>query len=272
MMSAREKEMARILARRYRVRRFEAVIAQVSSEASAILDLGCGIGALTNMLAERFPSAVIVGLDRSKFLLRRLQRQRIASTVLGEVSALPFRDGFFDATVAVQVLHEIVSTKGDRVLVETLQNIRKTMSQGGEFVIFDHCSPTGDPVLVRFSKERLGELREFQAKFRHRKIAFEDHGEGLVRISRRDFYDFLTKIWALGSDLEEEEMNETHTPFTRRELEGVLQEAGFSVERIAGLTSVGSRKGITLQSKERLPKRHILVLAKNDPRALFGSK
>jgi len=270
--SAREKEMARILARRHRVRRFEAVMAQVRSEPSAVLDLGCGIGALTTMLAERFPSALIVGIDRSRYLLSGLQRKRIALTVLGEISALPFRDDFFDLAVTVQVLHEIISAKGDRVLVETLQNIRETMSQGGEFVIFDHCSPTGDPVLVRFSKERLGKLREFQAKFRHRKITFEDRGEGLVRISRRDFYDFLTKIWALGSDLEGEEMNETHTPFTRRELEGVLQEAGFSVERIAGLTSVGSRKGITLQSKERLPKRHILVLAKNDPRALFGSK
>ena len=262
MVSAREKEMERILSRRGRSRRFKAVIAQMSSEASAVLDLGCGTGALAASLVERWPSVVVVGIDRSRFLLSKLQRRRIALTVLGGVSTLPFRDEVFDVAIAVQVLHEIIAADGSELLAKTLRNIRRAIRQGGELVIFDHLSPGEAPVSLRLSDEMLTRLSEFQAKFQFRRIDFHDYGDGLVTMSRRDFYDFSTKIWALNSDLEEEEMNETHAPFTRREIGEFLERAGFKVERTRSLTSVGSRKGIMIQSKGRLPQRHIVVLAK----------
>ena len=78
----------------------------------------------------------------------------------------------------------------------------------------------------------------------------------------RDFYDFLTKIWALNSELEEEEMNETHTPFTRQEIRDFLLKTGFTVEQVSSFTSVNLHKGITVQSKVRLPYRQIILLAK----------
>jgi len=261
-MSEREKGMARLLSRPSRARRFDAVIERISPGALTILDLGCGIGALTTSLVERFPSALIVGVDRSKYLLSKLQRKGTALTVLADISALPLKDGFFDVAVAVQVLHEILSSKGAYVLVKTLQNIRSLLCKGGEFVIFDHISPGDAPVLLRLSKEMLERLCEFQLKFKYRKITFEKHDKGLVRISMRDFYDFLTKIWALSSELEEEEMNETHTPFTHQELKVFLQKAGFRVEQTSSITPVHPRKGIKLQSKVQLPDRQIIVLAK----------
>jgi ubiquinone/menaquinone biosynthesis C-methylase UbiE len=177
-MSAREKEMERVLSRRGRSRRFEAVIAQMRSEASSVLDLGCGTGALAASLIERFPSAVIVGIDRSRFLLSTLQRRRIALTVLGDVSTLPFRDEVFDMAIAIQVLHEIVASDGSELLVKTLRNIRKSIRQGGEFVIFDHLSPGEAPVSLQLSDEMLTRLREFQAKFQYRQISFHDYGDG----------------------------------------------------------------------------------------------
>jgi trans-aconitate methyltransferase len=56
-MSAKEREMAGILAREDRSDRFQAVIGLIKPHVSMILDLGCGIGSLTSLLAERFPSA-----------------------------------------------------------------------------------------------------------------------------------------------------------------------------------------------------------------------
>ncbi len=262
-MSAKEKGMARLLVRTGRAKRFAAVIAQVGPDTSTILDLGCGIGALTTSLAERFPSALIVGIDRSRYLLNKLQKKRTALTVLGDISALPLKDEFFDVAVAVQVLHEIMSSKGAYTLVEALKNIRSLLSKDGEFVIFDHANPGDTPVFLELSKEMLEKLREFQSKFKYRKITFQKHGEGLIRISMQDFYDFLTKAWALNSELEEEEMNETHTPFTRQELKKFLKEAGFKVKQMTSLTPVSPRKGITMKSKAKLPDRHIILTAKS---------
>lgn len=71
-MSAEDREMANILARENRRDRFQAVMNFIKPSVSSILDLGCGIGSLTLLLTERFPSASIVGLEESKYLLDEL--------------------------------------------------------------------------------------------------------------------------------------------------------------------------------------------------------
>lgn len=121
-MSAKERGMAKLLARADREERFSAVMAYINPDVSAILDLGCGIGALTTRLAERFPSALIVGVDRSKYLLSKLQRKRNTLTVLGDIPDLPLKNSFLDLVVAVQVLHEIFHFKGAHALARTFRN------------------------------------------------------------------------------------------------------------------------------------------------------
>jgi len=263
-MSSRDKGMAKLLSRPSRSRRFAKVIERISPKASTILDLGCGVGALTTSLAEKFPSSSIVGVDKSKYLLRKFQKKGLASTVLADIPDLPFRKNIFDVAIAIQVLHEIASLNDTNTLIRTLKNIHNSLGSGGEFILFDHISPGDTPVQIRLSDGRLAKFREFQAKFKHRKVTCQYRGEGLISISMRDFYDFITKIWALNTDLEEEEMNETHTPFTRQELKDYLLKAGFKVEETLGYntTPVRPRKGITLQSKVKLPDRQIIVLAR----------
>lgn len=263
-MSSRDEGMVRLLSRPGRSRRFAKVIERISPKASTILDLGCGVGALTTRLAVKFPSSLIVGVDKSKYLLQRFHRKGIASTVLADIPNLPFKEDVFDVAIAIQVLHEIVSLRDTNTLIRTLENIHNSLGSGGEFILFDHVSPGDKPVLIRFSDSMLAKLREFQTKFKHRKVTCQDRGEGLISISIRDFYDFLTKIWALNTDLEEEEMNETHTPFTRQELKDYLLKAGFKVEQALGYntTPVRPRKGITLQSKVKFPDRQIVLLAR----------
>jgi ubiquinone/menaquinone biosynthesis C-methylase UbiE len=261
-MSSRDEGMARLLSRPSRSRRFAKVIERISLKASTILDLGCGVGALTTSLVEKFPLSLIVGVDKSKYLLRELHRKGIASTVLADIPNLPFKEDVFDVAIAIQVLHEVLSSKGIHVLVQTLTNVWSSLKSGGEFIIFDHVSPGDNRVLIKLSSEMLVKFKEFQRKFKYRRISWRDQGDGLISLSMRDFYDFITKIWALNSDLEEEEMNETHTPFTRQELKDYLLKAGFKVEQASGFTSVRPRKGITLQSEVKLPDRQIVVLAR----------
>jgi len=140
-VSAKERGMAEVLARADREERFSAVMAYINPDVSAILDLGCGIGALTTRLAERFPSALIVGIDRSKYLLGKLQRKRNILTVLGDIPDVPLKKGFFDLVVGVQVLHEIFHFKGARALAMTFQNVFGLLKKDGDFLIFDHVNP-----------------------------------------------------------------------------------------------------------------------------------
>ncbi len=254
--------MARLLSRTSRTWRFMSVIERISPDASSILDLGCGIGALTASLLERFPSSSLIGVDKSKYLLRKLQRKRMASTVLADIQNLPLKEDSFDAAIAIQVLHEIISLEGPHALVQALRNTWSSLKRGGELVIFDHVNPGDATILVQLSDEMLEKLREFQTKFKHRQITCQGQGKKLIGISLRDLYDFLTKIWALNSKLEEEEMNETHTPFTSRELQDFLTEAGFRVEHFSSLNPIHLPKGIIVKSKVDLPKRQIVLKAR----------
>lgn len=264
-VSTKEKEMAELLEKAHRNERLSAVVSHVNPNASAILDLGCGIGALTTRLAERFPSTIVVGIDKSKYLLSRLQRKRNVMAILGDIPTLPLRNRFFDVVVAVQVLHEIFHFKGAEALTSTFKNISHLLKKDSELIILDHFNPGDAPISFKLSEELRRKLREFQSKFRPRKIVYYDLGEGWIRTSMRDFCDFVTKIWALNSGLEEEEMSETHTPFTPQELENLVQEAGFKVEYTASLTPIDGHLeyyDITVEPTVRLPNRHVLLKAK----------
>lgn len=264
-MSAKEKEMAELLSKNHRTERLSTLMTHVNPNVSAILDLGCGIGALTTQLAERFPLTLIVGIDRSKYLLSKVQRKRNVMTILGDIPTLPLKNRFFDLVVAVQVLHEIFHFKGSTDLIRTFHSAFRLLKKDGELIILDHFNPGDAPISFRLSKEVQKKLREFQSKFRPRKIAYIDLGEGWIRCNMRDFCDFVTKIWALNSGLEEEEMSETHTPFTCKELEHLVQEVGFEVVQTITLTPIDGHLeyyGITVQSAARLPHRHILLKAR----------
>ena len=266
-MSARENEMADLLAKAHCDERLSAVIARVTPNVCTILDLGCGIGALTTRLAERFPSAIVVGIDRSKYLLSRLQRRGNAMTILGDIPVLPFRTQSFDLVVAVQVLHEILHFKGAKSLKRTFQNVSHLLKKDGELLILDHFNPGDASISFKLPEEMRNKLQEFQSKFKPRKIAYHELGESWFRTSMRDFCDFVTKIWALNSGLEEEEMNETHTPFALQELENFVQEAGFEVEHTISLTPIDRHLeyyGITVEPTAKLPNRHILLKARKE--------
>jgi len=264
-MSAKEKEMAELLSKAHREERLSTVIAYVNPDVSKILDLGCGIGALTTRLAERFPSTLIVGIDRSKYLLSRLQRKENILTILGDIPALPLKNCSFDLVVAVQVLHEIFHFKGANALVETFHNVFSLLKKDGKFIILDHLNPGEASISFKLPEELHKKLSEFQSKFKPRKITYHDLGEGWIRTNVRDFYDFVTKIWSLNSGLEQEEMSETHTPFTRQELENLVQEAGFKVTYVTSLTPIDrylEYYRISLETEVKLPHRHIFLQAK----------
>lgn len=269
-MTAAKRQMVGVLGGEHRAAALQAVVELVVPEVSSILDLGCGIGALAFRLAERFPSTMIAGLDVSHELLGELRHTRMKPNILpvqGEAPRVPFRPGAFDLIIAVQVLHEILHFKGRAELVRTLAYIHQLLRVDGEFIVLDHQNPGDTPISVQLPLAQLETLRKFQRRFTVRSIVYQKTDGDWVRMSLRDFYDFVTKIWALDTPLEDEEMRETHTPFTPQEFSRLIRRAGFEIIHLASITPIDSHLAhyqIRVQSPVQLPPRHLLLRARKN--------
>jgi hypothetical protein len=81
----------------------------------------------------------------------------------------------------------------------------------------------------------------------------------------RDFYDSVTKIWAVDTNLEQEEMHETHNPFTEQQLAHFCQETGFRINRMMSLTSIDGYLDyykILVETKSGLLERHFIIYSR----------
>jgi ubiquinone/menaquinone biosynthesis C-methylase UbiE len=109
------------------------------------LDIGCGNGALTTKLAQRYPKAQIIGIDywgKAWEYSKRVCERNARIEGVGErvtfqranAAALPFADGYFDAAVSNFVFHMVGKSKDKRGVVrEALRVVKK----GGAFSFQD---------------------------------------------------------------------------------------------------------------------------------------
>ena len=91
-----------------RARPFTDLLARVCAEhPRTVVDLGCGTGSLTTLLADRWPSARVTGIDSSPEMLAAADRHRVPGRI--EFAAGDVRtwcpDGDVDVLVTNAVLH-----------------------------------------------------------------------------------------------------------------------------------------------------------------------
>lgn len=80
---------------------------------AAVLDAGCGTGALAEALAARDPAARITGTDLSEhYLAAARARVPAAAFRQGDIARLPDRDGSFDAALSLLVLQFVADRAG----------------------------------------------------------------------------------------------------------------------------------------------------------------
>lgn len=267
-MSASEKQMAQLMGNRYRKQFLQKVVDLIPKDATRILDIGCGVGLLRWLIVEQIPQTSVIGMDMSWYMLThqvRTPNMINSSLVQGIAPNIPFKENSFDVVVAVQFLSEVLCFSGEKGFFDTIKQVKRVLKEGGILVVLDHQSPGEGNIELRLTNSMITKLRQFQTLFQVRDIEFKVLSNSWTRMTLCDLYDFLTKIWSFGTALEDEEMQESHTPFTGEELTKILIQKGFSVDIVDGVVEFENylrRYKIDYQIEKALPNRFLIVSAK----------
>jgi ubiquinone/menaquinone biosynthesis C-methylase UbiE len=147
---------------RYIVEKTKIVLDVIPEECTIIVDVGCGDGAITNVLGEKYD---VTGIDFSRVALKHLSSK--ASPVLGSADHLPFKDKSADMVLSSELEHlpdkiflkaisEIkrMSKKYILISVPNEEKLRKRYTKcnscGFEFHIYGHLRSFDLSKLVRY--------------------------------------------------------------------------------------------------------------------------
>ena len=109
-----------------------------------VLDLGCGTGVLTRMIADKLDAkagGVSLGIDAAAKMIRVARKKRESETCRFEVAAaedLPFETASFDAAVSSLFFHHVPLDLKQQSLSEAYRVLRPQ----GKLVIADMHIPT----------------------------------------------------------------------------------------------------------------------------------
>ena len=112
-------------------------------EDDRVLDLGCGTGVLTRMIADRLKSengGLSIGIDAAAGMIRVARKKRETPACRFEIAAaedLPFEDNSFDGIVSSLFFHHVPLDLKKEALWEAFRVLRS----GGRLIIADMHIP-----------------------------------------------------------------------------------------------------------------------------------
>ena len=104
---------------------------------STVLDVGCGVGAMTYQLAKRYPDIRLVGVDLQIAALRTAKSSHaVAMYAQTDAVRLPFADGTFDGVHGSWVLEHTPNP------LQVIQEVHRVLKPGGQccFIEVDNSS------------------------------------------------------------------------------------------------------------------------------------
>ncbi|MEU9361100.1 class I SAM-dependent methyltransferase [Streptomyces sp. NPDC048301] len=108
----------------------DAVLRLVPGSARRLLDIGCGTGSVTELIARRRPGLRVAGVDAS-YGMARLAYERTGAVALADVRRLPLASRTVDAVTAVWLLHLL---RAEGVVRDVVAEAARVLRPGGVFV------------------------------------------------------------------------------------------------------------------------------------------
>lgn len=105
-------------------------------EKAMVLDLACGTGDFSRLVAARLPGAKVVGVDLTEPMLRLARERGLGESVCGNAASLPFADGSFDCVFIGYGLRNFPS------LNAAVREIVRVTKPGGLMVSLDFFLPS----------------------------------------------------------------------------------------------------------------------------------
>ncbi len=144
-----------------------------------VLDVACGPGNFTRDFAAAAGEGLVVGLDASESMLATAVRETGAAGVAylrGDASALPFRDGSFDAVCCFAALYLIEDP------MRAVEEIVRVLAPGGRVALLTSCNRGLLPARATNAVVRgLTGVRIFGRE----ELTGALHGAGLVDVEQR---------------------------------------------------------------------------------------
>ncbi len=103
-----------------------------------ILDIGCGTGRLLRKIAQRWPSAHLIGVDPAEGMIAQARRFAPEITFyVGQAESLPLPDASLDLVVSTMSFHHWQDQ------ADGIAQVARVLRKGGIFVLVDLLTPLG---------------------------------------------------------------------------------------------------------------------------------
>jgi len=159
-----------------------------------VLDVGCGTGVLTRLVAEAVgPEGSVIGIDPAPRMIHvaRKHAAREGSRAVfepGVIERLPFEDEFFDAVLSSLMLHHLPPD----LKRDGLREVYRVLKPGGRFVVVDLNRPSFSLWWVVFWP---GLLSSLIADNLRGKITDYLRGAGFEAVERCDGWAGILSFW-----------------------------------------------------------------------------
>lgn len=137
------------------------------------LDVGCGTGAFRDCLPGSY-----YGLDINENYIEEMQRNGIENVMVGDATALPYEDRFFDVVFSIGVLHHLPEELRKKMLTE----IFRVCKNDGCFLLIDGIIPTDKKNIIGYVLAKL-DRGKYKMRIEDFKTMFDIYSNERITIS-----------------------------------------------------------------------------------------
>jgi len=213
-----------------------------------IVDVGCGTGALINLLAKEFQESDILGVEATRKFYEFCRLQEYANPFVffyrRNILDQNFKENTINTFVYSSILHEIYSYIGKETLIKVFKNTYKQLVNSGRIVIRDVVGPENAKKIVYMELNQkdgksAGDIKKlstyakffrFVKDFKPRKIKFKKvkiDGKELIKLYLVDAYEYISKMNYI--DNWQSEMREEFGFWSFKKWEKELKKIGFKI-------------------------------------------